>query len=217
MTWLSRAWPHVLELLASHALLTAPAVVLSIVIAVPIGLLAHRRPALGSVVLGGATLMYAIPSLPLVIMIPAIFGTPLRSGATVVIALVFYGVALLVRSAADAFAAVDDDTRRAAVAIGFAGPSVFWKVDLLRAVPLLVAGVRVVSVSTVGLVTIGALIGVPGLGTLFTDGFQRGILAEVVTGMVATVALALFLDGVWVALGWVAAPWHRRDAGGETT
>jgi osmoprotectant transport system permease protein len=90
---------------------------------------------------------------------------------------------------------------------------VFWRVDLPLAVPVLLAGVRVVAVSTVSLVTIGALIGVPSLGTLLTDGFQRGIPAEVATGVIATMLLALFFDAVLVTAGRILTPWtvSRRE------
>lgn len=212
MTWLAHAWPQVLDLLVDHVLIAAPAIVLSVLVAVPVGLLAHRQPRIGGPLLGAVTLMYAIPSLALIIIIPALFGVPLRSNLTVTIALTFYGAALLVRTAADAFAAVDDDVREAARGVGFSPASIFWRVDLPRAVPILVSGIRVVTVATVGLVTIGALVGVAGLGTLFTDGFQRGIMAEVVTGLVLTVVLALALDGLVLLAGRLAAPWSHAKS-----
>ncbi|MGO2112380.1 MAG: ABC transporter permease, partial [Pseudoclavibacter sp.] len=118
MTWLSLNWPWVLELAGAHLFVTVIAVVLSIVIAVPIGRLAYRMPRVGGPVLGGAALLFAIPALPLLIIVPIIFGTPLRSQATLIIALTVYGVALLVRTAADAFAAVDPGVRDAALAVG---------------------------------------------------------------------------------------------------
>ena len=209
MTWLSHNWTWALELLWAHLLLSVPAIVLSVLLAVPVGRLAFRRPRLGGALLGGASLLYAIPALPLLIVIPAVFSTPLRSAATMIIALTLYGVALLVRSAADAFASVDRAVRDAAVAIGHSPRSVFWRIELPLAVPVIVAGTRVVTVSTVSLVTIGALVGVPGLGTLLTDGFQRGIVAEVGTGVVLTVALALVLDAVLLAVGRLLTPWRR--------
>ncbi|MGO2749555.1 MAG: ABC transporter permease [Pseudoclavibacter sp.] len=211
MTWLERAWPQVLDLLGSHLLVALPAVALSALIAVPVGLFAHRVPSVGAPLLSALGILYSVPALPLVIIVPAIFATPLRSAATLIIALTVYGVALLVRTAADAFAAVDDTTREAARAVGHSSSSLFWSVDLPRALPLLISGIRVVSVSTVGLVTIGALIGVPSLGTLFTDGFQRGIFAEVATGLVLTIALALALDLVWVLVGRFGAPWQASQ------
>ena len=209
MRWLSANWPWVIELAIDHLLLSVPAILVSVLIAVPIGRLAYRRPKLGGPLLVVATLLYAIPALPLLIIIPALFGIPLRSAATMIVALSVYGVALLVRTAADAFASVDPKVRDAAIAVGNSPRSVFWKVDLPLAVPVLLAGIRVVTVSTIGLVTIGALIGVPSLGTLLTDGFQRGIVAEVATGVIATVLLGLLLDALLLTIGRLATPWTR--------
>lgn len=210
MNWLTLNWPQVLELTRDHLLLSAPAIALSVLLAVPIGRLAHRRPRLGGAVLGAASLLYAVPALPLLIIIPVVFGVPLRSPATMIIALTVYGLALLVRTAADAFGSVDPRVREAAVAVGHSPRSVFWRVDLPLAVPVLLAGVRVVAVATVSLVTIGALIGVPSLGTLLTDGFQRGIPAEVATGVIAAMALALLFDALLIAAGRALTPWTAK-------
>lgn len=212
MNWLSHNWPQVIELGLKHLALSLPAVAISVLIAIPIGRLAFRKPKIGGPLLGAATLLYAIPALPLLIIVPALFGIPLRSTTNMVIALSVYGVALLVRTAADAFRAVDGPTRNAAIAVGHSPRSVFWRVDLPLAVPVLLSGVRVVTVSTIGLVTIGALIGVPSLGTLLTDGFQRGIFAEVATGVLVTVALALILDGLLLLTGRWLTPWTREVA-----
>jgi osmoprotectant transport system permease protein len=162
-------------------------------------------------VLSAAGLLYAIPALPLLIMVPALLGIPLRSPMTMVVVLTVYGVALLVRSVTDAFGAVDRTVRQAAVAIGHSPRAVFWQVEVPLAVPIILSGVRVVVVSTIGLVTIGALVGIPSLGTLFTDGFQRGIAEEVITGMVLTVFLAMLLDAVVVMAGRMLSPWTRAN------
>ncbi|MCL2803414.1 MAG: ABC transporter permease subunit [Micrococcales bacterium] len=209
MTWLTLNWQQVLRLLVDHLALSLPAILLSIIIATPIGWLAHRRRWLGRPLLGLATLMYAIPALPLLIMIPVVFGFSLRSPQTMVTALTIYGVALLVRTAADAFGAVDQATQESATAVGHSALSLFWRVNLPLAIPVLVSGIRVMTVSTVGLVTIGALIGESGLGLLLTDGFQRGITAEVLTGLLATMALAALLDGLVHASGRALTPWAR--------
>ena len=209
MNWLSANWAQVLSLGASHLLLAVPAIAVTVLVAVPIGRLAFMRPRIGRPLLGLATLLYAIPALPMLIVIPLVFGTPLRSGTTMIIALSVYGVSLLVRTAEDAFASVDPEVRDAAVAVGNSATSVFWRVDLPLATPVLISGIRVVTVSTIALVTIGALIGVPSLGTLLTDGFQRGIVAEVATGILATVILALALDGLLLVAAWLLTPWTR--------
>lgn len=210
MSWLLANWQPVVGLALDHLLLSLPAILVSVLVAVPIGRLAFRRPRIGGPLLSVATLAYAIPALPLLIIIPAVFGTPLRSWQTMVAALTVYGVALLVRTACDAFTAVDPQLRDAAVATGYSPRGLFWRVDLPLAVPVLVSGVRVVTVSTISLVTLGALIGVPGLGTLLTDGFQRGIAAEVWTGVIATAVLALLLDAAVLGIGRALAPWTRR-------
>lgn len=211
MTWLALNWQQVVTLAVAHLLLSGPAIVISVLIAVPIGRLAFRRPRIGGAVSATATLLYAIPALPLLIIIPAIAGTPLRSSATMILALSVYGVALLTRTAADALSSVDAGVRTAAVAVGHSPRSVFWRIDLPLAVPVLIGGIRVMAVSTVGLVTIGALIGVPSLGTLLTDGFQRGIAAEVATGVIATVVLALLIDAALVLTGRLLAPWAKAS------
>ena len=127
-----------------------------------------------------------------------------------------YGFALMVRSANDGLAAVGEGPRLSATALGYGGLRRFFAVELPLAGPSLLAGLRVVAVSTVSLVTVSALLGVPSLGQLFTDGFQRGILAEVLTGIVVTVALAWLLDAVLVALGWLVLPWTRATKGGRS-
>jgi osmoprotectant transport system permease protein len=132
-----------------------------------------------------------------------------------VVVLTVYGIALLVRSVADAFGAIDQTARQAAVAIGHSPLAVFWQVELPLAVPVILSGVRVVVVSTIGLVTIGALVGISSLGTLFTDGFQRGIVEEVLTGMVLTVVLAMLLDTVVAIAGRILTPWTRARRPGR--
>lgn len=210
MSWPLANGQLILAAAVDHLLLSLPAILLSIVIAVPIGRLAFRAPRLGGPLLGVSSLAYAIPALPLLILIPALIGTPLRSWQTMVVALTVYGVALMVRTSCDAFAAVDPQLRDAAVAIGHSPRSVFWRVELPLAVPVLISGIRVVAVSTISLVTIGALIGVRSLGSLLTDGFQRGIAAEIWSGVIATVVLALLLDALILLLGRMLTPWTRR-------
>lgn len=209
MNWLGQNWSRVIELALGHLALSLPAVLISIVVAIPIGRLAFRKPLVGGPLLGASSLLYAVPALPLLIIIPAVVGISPRSPWVMVIALSLYGIALLVRTAADAFAAVDRHVREGAVALGHSRAGMFWRVDLPLALPVLVPGIRVVTVSTISLVTIGALIGIPSLGSLLTDGFQRGIAASVTTGIVATMLLALALDVLLVLLGRLLTPWRR--------
>ena len=212
MTWvlanLGLIWARVLD----HVVLSLPPIVLCFVIAVPLGWLARRYRVSRGIILTGAGLLYAVPSLPLFFVLPAVIGTGLRSPLNVIIALTLYGVALMVRVVADGLESVDADVRQSASAVGYSAWSRFWQVELPLAGPVLLAGMRVVAVSTVSLVTVGAVIGVQSLGSLFTDGFQRGIQAEIIAGLVATVALALIFDGALVLAGRVLMPWTRKVA-----
>ena len=209
MTWLSSNWGVIGSLTLAHLWIALPAIALSVLISVPIARWAafSRR---GGWVLSALSALYAVPSLPLLIVIPVIVGVALRSPANMVIVLTLYGVAVLVRQAAEGFRAIPRATLQAANACGYPLLQRFVEVELPLATPVVVAGTRVVATSTVSLVTVGAFIGVRSLGTLFTDGFQRGLIAEVVAGLVATVLLALVIDGLIQGIGWTLTPWTRR-------
>jgi osmoprotectant transport system permease protein len=212
MTWVTENIAQIGLLVVAHLAITLPAIALSIVIAVPLGRLAQASGRGRNALLGTTGLLYAIPSLPLLILIPVLTGLPLRSQATMILALTVYGVALLARTAADAFAAVPEEVNAAALATGYSTGARILHVELPLALPILIAGTRVIAMSTIGLATIGALIGVPSLGSLFTDGFQRGITAEVITGIVLTLALAVAIDAALWAVGRFSQPWLRSHA-----
>ncbi|WP_374064097.1 ABC transporter permease subunit [Corynebacterium belfantii] len=207
--WLMHAWPEVLDLLRAHVLLSVPAIVISVLVAVPVGLFAARHPQVGNTVVQVTSLAYTLPALPMLVIVPFIVAVPLRSQINVIIALCVYGIALIVRTATDAFRSVPEEVRTAAVAQGMSPSQIAWKVDMPLAIPVLISGLRVLCVSTVGLVTIGALIGVSSLGSLFTDGFQRNITAEVVVGIVAVVLLAVLFDVACLILQRLCTPWTR--------
>lgn len=216
MNWVITNWEDIAELTGQHLRLALPPIVFSLLIAIPIGRYAFSHTLFGRPLLNAASLMYAVPSLPLIITIPIIIGTPLRSNLTMITALTVYGVALLVRTAADAFASVDAHTRDAAVALGHSPHTILWKVDLPLAIPVIASGLRVVASSTIGLVTIGALVGIPSLGSLLTDGFQRGITAEVTAGIIATIIVALIIDAIIQGLTWLLTPWSHASGGASS-
>jgi osmoprotectant transport system permease protein len=217
VNWLWSNLDLVGELALVHLALSVPAIILSFVVSVPLGWLAHRYRWSRGILLVLVGLLYAIPSLALFIALPAVTGLSLRSPVNLVIALTLYGVAVLIRTATDAFDAVERDIRQSATAMGYSEAGRFWGVELPLAGPVLLSGLRVVIVSTVSLATVGAVIGVQSLGSLFTDGFQRGIQVEIVTGIVATILLALLLDWLTVLLGRALMPWTTRAATGRAT
>ena len=211
MNWIWSNADYIWDKTLVHLALSVPPVVLAFVISLPIGWLANRyRVSRGILTVAG--LFYAIPSLPLFIALAAILGTGLRDPVNVGVALTLYGLALMVRSAADGFASVDSDVAQSATAMGFSTSGRFWRVDLPLAGPVLLAGLRVVSVSTISLTTVGAVLGIPSLGLLFTDGFARNIQAEIWAGIIITMGLALLVDFLIVQLGHLLMPWTRATS-----
>jgi osmoprotectant transport system permease protein len=171
------------------------------------------HPTLRSIVLTASSLLYTIPSLALFIILPPLLGTRILDPLNVIVALTLYAVALLVRAALDAFDSVDEDLRQAAVAMGYKPWLRFLQIDLPLSLPVMFAGLRVVSVSNISLVSVAALLGVGNLGMLFTDGLQRSFVTEVVVGIVAILVLALLMDGVLVLLERLLTPWTRAAKG----
>ena len=212
MNWILNNVSTITDATWAHLWLALPAIVLSFVVAIPVAWFASRFRRSRFTLLLVAGLIYAIPSLPLFIVLPLILGTSVRSLVNVVAALGLYGVALMVRYAADALDAVSPDALLAATAMGYGPLRRFFGVQLPLAGPALLAGLRVVAVSTVSLVPVSALLGVNSLGMLLTDGFQRGILAEVASGIGATVVVAVAVDLGLVGLGRLLMPWERVAA-----
>lgn len=212
MNWLSDNLDLVAELVGRHLALALPPIVITLVLAIPLGWLARRVRWLRGPVVAGASLLYAIPSLPLFIVLPLVLGTDLRSPVNVIVALSFYGLALMVPSTVDALDQVNPQVLDAATALGHPPLRRFLTVELPLAGPTMLAGLRVVAVSTISLVTVGAVLGIPSLGQLFTDGFQRGILEEVLTGLVATMVVALLVDLVLAQVGRLVLPWASTSS-----
>jgi osmoprotectant transport system permease protein len=210
MAWVLNNLDQIWALILSHVLLCAIPMVVGFILSIPIGWLANRYRLARSILLSLGGILYTIPSLALFITLPIVLGTGILDPANVVVALSIYAVAIMVRSAADAFAAVPVEVKDSATAVGFSSLRRFFSIDLPLAGPVLLAGVRVVAVSTVSLVTVGSLIGVSTLGNLFLDGFQRSFQAEIITGIVAVMLVASIFDGLLVLLGRLAMPWNRR-------
>nr|WP_237686177.1 ABC transporter permease subunit [Arthrobacter jiangjiafuii] len=187
--------------------------VLGVLIAVPLAALVRHRIRLRGVVLSTGSLLYTIPSLALFVTLPAILGTRILDISNIIIALTIYAVALMLRVALDAFDSVDDGVRQAAVAMGYRPLRRFFTVDLPLSVPVLIAGLRVVSVSNISIVSVGALIGVENLGFFFRDGLRRYFITEIVVGIIATLVLAFAMDLLLVLLQRALTPWLRAGTG----
>lgn len=195
-----------------HVGLSVPPIVLGFMLSIPLGYAASRSKAARSVLLTLGNIAYTIPSLALLVLVPVLLGAAILNPRNVVIALTVYGLALMVRVAADAFASVPRDVAGSAVAVGFSPAQRFLAIELPLAGPVLLAGVRVVSVSTVSLVSVGALIGVDNLGSFFLDAFQRQFLTEAIVGIVCVLIVAAVFDLILAMLGRLLMPWNRRTA-----
>jgi osmoprotectant transport system permease protein len=209
VTWILNNLDLIGQLVVAHLAIALPPIVFAFVISIPIGWVANRYKWSRGTLLTVLGLLYAVPSLPLFVVLPLIIGTNIRDPLNVSIALTLYGIALMVRTTADALASVDADIRQSATAVGFSNGSRFWRVEFPLAGPVLLAGLRVVAVSTISLTTVGAVLGISSLGLLFTDGIQRNIPEEIWTGIVLVVVIALVVDGLLVLLGRVLMPWTQ--------
>ena len=207
MNWLVNNWMLVLELSLEHIRLSIVPIVLGFIVSIPLGWLAYRFKLTRGLLLTTAGLLYTIPSLALFVILPPLLGISFLSELNLTIALGVYVVAIMTRSVSDALASVDPAVKQSAVAVGFSSWGRFWKVEFPLAGPVMLSGLRVAAVSTISLVTVGILIGVDSLGYLFTNGSQRRIVAEIFTGVVMVMIIALVVDTVLVRLGRWLMPW----------
>jgi osmoprotectant transport system permease protein len=200
----------VLELLVVHIRLALLPLLIGLLAALPLGWAAQRQRSLRAALLGSANVLYTVPALALFVILPGILGTRILDEINVVVALALYTAALLIRPVVDALDAVPGQVLAAATAMGYRPLRRFLTVELPLAVPVLAAGVRVASVSNISLVSVGALIGVGGLGQLFTQGFQESYNAPIVVGVVLTLVLALVMDALLLLARAALTPWLPR-------
>jgi len=195
--------------LGFHIGITLETVVIALLVAVPLAVLAYWIRPLTGPILALSGVLYTIPSLALLALLAPLLGATSR--VTVLIALVLYALLLVVRNALTGLTQVPADVKDAASGMGYGRFGRLWHVELPLALPGIVTGLRLATVSTVALVTIGAIIGQGGLGDLIMGGFWNNFYkAEILTGTVLCVGLALVLDLALVGLGRVLTPWSRR-------
>ncbi len=203
----------VLTALVQHIWLALLPVAIAFVLALPLGALVHRYVPARHIALTAGSVIYTVPSLALLLLLPGILGTSVLDPINVVIALTLYSLALLVRTTADGLDAVDTTVLQAATAMGYRPVRRWFTVQLPLAMPVILTGLRVATVANVSMVSIAALIGIGGLGQLFTRGFQLGFyLPPIIIGLVLSVALAVIADVLIVALQRGLTPWARAGA-----
>lgn len=195
-----------------HLRYTVVAVAAGTLIALPFSYLAVRVPQVYPVVLSAANVIYAIPSIAMFVVLGARFGY--TRDTPVIVAMTLYTIVILVRNNVEAVRSVPEQVVRAADGMGYRSLGRFVAVELPLAVPGIVAGLRLATVSTVSLISVGALIGRGGLGRLFTDGRKRHIVVELWSGVLSIVVLALVLDALLMLVAWSLTPWRQGRVAG---
>jgi osmoprotectant transport system permease protein len=196
--------PHV-----QHIGIVVPSVLLGLAVAVPLALLARRYRRFEGLIVGTTTAIYTIPSLALFSLLVPLTGLGVT---TVVIGLALYSLTILVRNMLEGLAAVSADVRESALGMGYGRRRMLWRVEVPLALPAIMAGLRVATVSAVALTTVGAILDYGGLGDLLVDGTMTDFKAQVLATSVLCVVLAVVLDLLLVALQRILAPWTRPGA-----
>ncbi len=192
-----------------HLGITAASVLLGLVLALPLALLARRFARLENGILGFSTALYTIPSLALFPLIVPFTGlTP----TTVIVGLALYSLTILVRNTLEGLRGVPDDVRESAVGLGYSPARLLLKVELPLALPVVMAGLRIATVSTVALTTVGAIVVYGGLGNLLATGVQENFKAQILAASVLCVVLAVALDGLLLGVQRLLTPWTRAGA-----
>lgn len=204
--YVSTRTDDILAATQEHVILTVVSVVLGLLLALPLAVLSRRYRRTESAVLAVTTGIYTIPSLAMFSLLLPFTGL---SPATVVIGLVLYSLVILVRNIVAGLDGVPEDVREAARGMGYGEGRLLLRVELPLALPAVMAGLRVATVSTVALVTVGAIVGYGGLGNLIYEGLPSLFKAQVLTASVLCVVLAVLADLGLLGLQRALTPWQR--------
>src|SRR5712692_1740168 len=208
-SWISGHVDVIIAALLQHIQLTLIAVVLGLLIAVPLGLVAWPSRVFRGPIFTLTGILYTIPSLALFAFLLPFTGFTILTSE---IGLVSYTLLILIRNIVVGLTSVPDDVREAARGMGYRPLAELVRIDLPLAIPAIVAGVRIATVTTIGLVTVTALIGEGGLGSLIYDGLLRDFKTPLVVGTVLSVALAVVADLSLAGAERVITPWSRARA-----
>ena len=212
--WFSWRYVHdnadiLLNALEFHAGITARAVLIALVVALPLAVVSYWWRPLTGPILALSGILYTIPSLALLALVAPAVGT--TSDASILIALVLYALLVLVRNSLAGLTQVPAEVRDAAAGMGYGKVGRLWRIELPLALPGILTGLRLATVSTVALVTVGGIIGKGGLGDLILGGFRNNFYkAQIMTASILCVLLALVLDLVLAGIGRALTPWTRE-------
>jgi osmoprotectant transport system permease protein len=201
-------WDVVWHYASQNLKIAVWAVVLGLIVALPIGILGYKKRGVYPPILVITAVIYCVPSLALILLLYVGFSLPLDD-ILIIIPLALYTLVILVRNIVEGLRAVPEPVKESASAMGYRSGRRLFAVELPLALPAIGAGLRVAAVSSISLVSVGALIGVGALGQLFTEGSQRDIPNEIIAGILAVVVLAIAVDVVIVVVMRVLTPWTR--------
>ncbi len=207
-SWIGDHLDEVASLALEHVELTLLSVGFGLLISFPLAIIAYRHHRFQAPIASIASLLYTIPSLALISLLVTVTGF---SYTTVVIPLTTYTLLILIRNILAGLEGVPEDARDAARGMGFTDRQMLWRVEIPLAMPVIIAGIRIATVSTIGLVTIAALIGRGGFGEFILDGLTQFFWTPLLLGIVLSVALAVLADLLLIGVGRLATPWTRAS------
>ncbi len=208
--WIQRNLAMIGSLLVDHIILSVLPVLIALVVSLPLGFLVFKTKRVANVILAFLGVIYSIPSLALFVMMPLILGTKILNPVNIVAALAIYSIALLVRSVVDGLRSVPASVKQSASAVGYGWLRRLFRVELPLAMPVIYAGLRVVTVSNIALVSVAVLIGSGALGKLFDLGFGSFFYTPIIVGLVLMLALALVADAMILLIQRGTLPWFRK-------
>ena len=200
-------WRVIWYYTAEHVRFTLIALLIGVVLAFPTAYLSYRFRAVYPPVLAVTNVIYAIPSLALFALLGPFLGY--TNDKPIILAMALYTLVILVRNIVEGLRAVPPQVSDAATGLGYRPLQHFFAVELPLAVPTIITGLRLATVSTISLITVGGAIGKGALGRMFADGIDRNIVVELWAGVVAVIVLALIADVLLLGLGRLLTPWTR--------
>lgn len=210
--WVVRNLDRIWEQTVQHLLLTGIPVGAGLLISLVLAALALRYRRAYEPIAGIGSVLYTIPSLAAFALLVPFFGF---SATTAIVALTTYTILIFVRNIVTGLEGVPAEVKDAAVGMGYRRWRLFWEIELPIATPVIIAGMRIATVTVVGLVTVSALIGLGGLGRFILEGLRRSIMlpSAILVGTIFSVVLAAVLDLALLTLQRVLTPWSERVAG----
>jgi osmoprotectant transport system permease protein len=208
--WIQRNLSMIGSLLVEHVILAVLPVLIAFLVSLPLGFLVHHTRRAANLILAFLGVIYSIPSLALFVMMPLILGTKILDPVNIVVALAIYSTALLVRSVVDGLRAVSPAVRQSATAVGYGWPRRLFRVELPLAMPVIFAGLRVVTVSNIALVSVAVLVGSGALGKLFDLGFASYFYTPIIIALILMLALSLIFDALILLIQRGTLPWLRK-------